>query len=114
MDTERLPTCPTTSPPWAFPSSGRWTSGHGIARDADVLIHDAQYTASEYPRRSGWGHSSTRHVVAFAEMASVGQLVTFHHDPNHDDTTLDLLHEMAAGMTNVRIQPGREGLSVSV
>ena len=53
-------------------------------------------------------------MVAFAEMASVGQLVTFHHDPNHDDTTLDLLHEMAAGMTNVRIQPGREGLSVSV
>jgi len=97
-----------------FPNSARWTSGIDLARDADILIHDAQYSAAEYPSRSGWGHSSTGHVVAFAELASVGQLVTFHHDPNHDDTALDLLHEMAAGTTNVRIQPGREGLSVSV
>ena len=97
-----------------FPNSARWTSGIDLARDADILIHDAQYSAAEYPSRSGWGHSSTGHVVAFAELASVGQLVTFHHDPNHDDTALDLLHEMAAGTTNVRIQPGREGLSISV
>lgn len=97
-----------------FPSSARWTSGIGLARDADVLIHDAQYTVAEYPSRSGWGHSSTEHVVAFAELASVGQLITFHHDPGHDDAALDALHETMASTTSVRILPGREGRSVLV
>jgi phosphoribosyl 1,2-cyclic phosphodiesterase len=95
-----------------FPSSARWTSGIGLARDADVLIHDAQYSKAEYPSRTGWGHSSTEHVVAFAELASVGQLITFHHDPSHDDMVLDRLHDAMASTTSLRILPGREGLSV--
>ena len=98
----------------SFPSSGRWTSGHGLARDADILLHDAQYTAAEYPPRCGWGHSSFDHVVAFAELASVGQLVTFHHDPSHDDAALDRLHHAMTAMTAIRIEPGREGLSLVI
>ena len=97
-----------------FPSSGRWTSGHGLARDADVLIHDAQYTAAEYPSRTGWGHSSSTHLIDFAELASVGQLITFHHDPSHDDAALDVLHDALTAMTAIRIEPGREGLSLAL
>ena len=97
-----------------FPSSGRWTSGHGLARDADILIHDAQYTAAEYPSRSGWGHSSTEHVVVFAELASVGRLITFHHDPSHDDAALDVIHDAMTAMTAIHIEPGREGLSLAL
>ena len=33
-----------------------WMSGHDIARDADVLFHDAQYRDDEYPHHVGWGH----------------------------------------------------------
>ena len=55
----------------AFPISGRWTSGHDLAADVDLLIHDAQYTAEEYRSRPGWGHSSVDHVLAFAELSSV-------------------------------------------
>jgi len=66
-----------------------WVSGHGVAHDAAVLLHDSQYTEDEYPRRIGWGHSSTAHVVTFAEICSVQQLVMFHHDPLHSDDQLE-------------------------
>jgi ribonuclease BN (tRNA processing enzyme) len=60
-----------------------------IARHADVLVYDAQYTPEEYPRRKGWGHSTWQEAVAVAAEAQVGRLVLFHHDPDRDDQALD-------------------------
>ena len=37
-----------------------WISGYDLARDADLLIHDCQYTDEEYPEHVGWGHSPDR------------------------------------------------------
>lgn len=74
-----------------FPLSGDWTSGYTLARDADLLIHDAQYTLAQYPNHVGWGHSAIEHALAFAKLARVRQLVTFHHDPGHDDAAIDRL-----------------------
>lgn len=73
-----------------------WISGHSLARRATVLIHDSQYTDREYPARRGWGHSSISDMVAFAERTRPGRLLMFHHDPTHDDRTLELLAEQAA------------------
>lgn len=73
----------------AFPAAAEWTSGHSVAKEADLLLHDAQYTAAEYPLHQGWGHSSIDHAIAFAELAHVRHLVTFHHDPAHDDDDID-------------------------
>jgi len=56
-----------------------------LARGADVLIYDAQYTADEYAKRRGWGHSTAEEGARLAEAAGVGQLVLYHHDPAHDD-----------------------------
>ena len=72
-----------------FPGDPEWTSGYAIARGADLLIHDAQYTDAEYVRHIGWGHSSVSQVVAFSEMAGVRHVVLFHHDPVRSDTELD-------------------------
>jgi ribonuclease BN (tRNA processing enzyme) len=68
-----------------------WISGHAVANGTDVLFHDAQYTENEYPMRVGWGHSSTEHVVTFATICDVRQLVMFHHDPMHTDDQLEAL-----------------------
>ena len=68
-----------------------WTSGQALAEDADLLIHDAQYTDAEYATRVGWGHSSIAHALEFAALAQAKHLVAFHHDPAHDDVTLDRL-----------------------
>lgn len=61
-----------------------------LARDATVLIYDAQYTDAEYhgtgcrPRK-GWGHSTVSAACRVARAARVKRLVLFHHDPGHDD-----------------------------
>jgi ribonuclease BN (tRNA processing enzyme) len=75
-----------------------WISGHAIAYGVDALLHDAQYTEDEYPQRIGWGHSSTTHVVTFAEVCEVRQLVMFHHDPMHTDDQLEAILARARGM----------------
>ncbi len=72
-----------------------WISGHDIAHNADVLLHDAQYGDDEYPRHIGWGHSAIGHVVAFAQKAEVKRLVLFHHDPYHTDSELESLNDDA-------------------
>jgi CheY-like chemotaxis protein/phosphoribosyl 1,2-cyclic phosphodiesterase len=61
--------------------------------DADLLIHDAQYTAAEYPQKVGWGHSPVEYVVDMALAANVKRLALFHHDPLRDDDAVDLLVE---------------------
>ena len=59
-----------------------------LARGADVLIHEGQYTPEELPRFRGWGHSSWAQAVEVAERAKVKQLVITHHDPDHNDAFL--------------------------
>ncbi len=58
---------------------------------ADVVIHDAQYTPEEYSGRVGWGHSTIEYAVDVCCAAGAAQTVLFHHDPSHDDDTVDRL-----------------------
>jgi phosphoribosyl 1,2-cyclic phosphodiesterase len=74
-----------------FPLVPEWTSGWSLARGADLLIHDAQYTREEYAIRIGWGHSTVEDALTFAALAGVKRLVTFHHDPEHDDDEVECL-----------------------
>jgi len=93
------------------PPAPEWTSGFDLARDVDLLIHDAQYTAAEYESRVGWGHSRIDDAVSLAEMAGARRLVTFHHDPAHDDADLDAMLDAARAQAadGLEILPGREG-----
>ena len=59
-----------------------------LARDADILIHEGQYTPEELVTHRGWGHSSWVQAVEVAEQARVKRLVITHHDPDHDDAFL--------------------------
>lgn len=63
--------------------------------DADLLIHDAQYTAEEYPKKKGWGHSTVEYVVDTALAAGVRRVALFHHDPLRDDNAIDGLVQRA-------------------
>ena len=94
-----------------FPEASEWTSGFDLATGVDLLIHDAQYSAVEYPRHVGWGHSAVRHAIAFATAAKVKRLVTFHHDPGHDDVALDRLIDEARNSAELPFEliPGTEG-----
>ncbi|MBK9602543.1 MAG: MBL fold metallo-hydrolase [Anaerolineales bacterium] len=63
-----------------------------FARDADVLIHDAQYSEEHYrgmlagfPSTQGYGHSTAMMAAEVAASAETGELVLFHHDPAYPD-----------------------------
>jgi len=69
-----------------------------FAKDADVLIHDAQYSEEHYrgqlvgfPSTQGYGHSTVTMACEVAAASEVGQLILFHHDPSYSD-------EMVTGM----------------
>ena len=68
-----------------------WVSGLALARGADLLIHDCQYTDEEYPRHLGWGHTPLSDAIELADRAGAGRLALFHHDPLHDDAFLDAM-----------------------
>jgi CheY-like chemotaxis protein len=58
---------------------------------ADLVIHDAQFTDEEYPKKIGWGHSTVEYAVSVALAAGAKRLALFHHDPLRDDEALDRL-----------------------
>jgi CheY-like chemotaxis protein/phosphoribosyl 1,2-cyclic phosphodiesterase len=61
---------------------------------ADLVIHDAQYTASEYPEKVNWGHSPAETAVDYALAAHARRLALTHHDPLRDDDAVDQLVEV--------------------
>ncbi|MBI3665840.1 MAG: MBL fold metallo-hydrolase [Acidobacteria bacterium] len=61
-----------------------------LARDADVLVYDAQYTPEQLQgEKKGWGHSSWLEGTRIARESGVKKLLLFHHDPDHDDSFVD-------------------------
>jgi len=78
-------------------------------RGADLVVHDAQYTAGEYPGRVGWGHSTIEYAVDVAVAAGVKQLALYHHDPARTDDAVDTLIDTA----RARAAAAGSGLIVS-
>ncbi|MCL2318919.1 MAG: MBL fold metallo-hydrolase [Treponema sp.] len=85
-------------------------------RDADILIHDTQYTAGEFEKHLGWGHSSYEYAIEAARQAGVKKLVLFHHDPGRTDEQLASLAEKYSsenkGKPGPEIIMAREGAVV--
>lgn len=71
-----------------------------FASGADLLIHDAQYTRSEYrgeggPSRKGWGHSTWEDAVEVSTEGGIDRLALFHHDPTRDDAGVEHIEALA-------------------
>ena len=59
-----------------------------FCKDADILIHDAQYVKQDMPQKHGWGHSLVSQACELAVAAGVKHLILFHHDPEGDDNQI--------------------------
>ena len=94
-----------------------WISAGALAREADVVLHDAQYFEDEYDARIGWGHSSVAHAVRFCDAVGARRLVLFHHEPTHSDLDLERLEDRARELSaSVDGEPllAREGMQIDV
>ncbi|HEY0996150.1 MAG TPA: MBL fold metallo-hydrolase [Gemmatimonadaceae bacterium] len=79
-----------------------------FTRGASVLVHDTMYTAEEYRRHGGWGHSTYDDAVQLALDAGVERLVLFHHKPERGDAELD------ARVAECRARVARDGRPLEV
>jgi len=66
--------------------------------DADLVIHDAQYTPAEYGPKKTWGHSTYDYVVRIAAAAGVKRVALTHHDPGHDDAFIEDIERSARAL----------------
>jgi ribonuclease BN (tRNA processing enzyme) len=91
-----------------------------FAKDADVLIHDAQYSEEHYrgqlagfPSTQGFGHSTVAMACEVAAAAEAGQLILFHHDPGYTDALVTGM-EAAAQARFSEAQAAYEGLELTL
>ena len=87
-------------------------------KGADLLIHDGQYTLTEYEcGKKGWGHSPIEYVVDAARRAAVKRLAICHHDPLRTDSQIDELSEIYCSRENGRDMEtffAREGMQMEI
>ena len=93
-----------------------WISGHALACNASLLVHDAQYTEAEYAMTVGWGHSRIADACAFAWRTEAERVALFHHDPGHDDEALDAIGAEARAAWNgdAELMLAREGETIEL
>ncbi len=84
-----------------------------LASGVDLLIHDAQHTAAEFPSRSFMGHSAVDYPVGLAKEAGARSVLLFHHDPPRTDDELDAIVESLAGGP-VPVTAAAEGVVITL
>jgi ribonuclease BN (tRNA processing enzyme) len=84
---------------------------------ADLLIHDAQYTVSEFLAKPDWGHSTAEYALLVAREAGVKRLCLYHHDPSHIDEDIDRMLEAVrspADAAGIAVLAAAESLAVTL
>ena len=90
-----------------------------LIQDADILIHDAQYTPEDYEKKRGWGHSCYIDTVNTAIDAGVKELYLYHHDPNYDDDAIEKLYQHTLNIikdrnSDLNCHIAKEGLEIDL
>ncbi|MES2960016.1 MAG: MBL fold metallo-hydrolase [Pseudomonadota bacterium] len=91
-------------------------------RHADLVIFDGMYSlADAISVKADWGHSSNIVGVELCQMAGVRQLCLYHHEPVHDDATIDAvlaetrrLEEITRGTKRLHVSAAYDGLEIGL
>lgn len=73
-----------------------------FCKEADILIHDSQYTPQEINERQGWGHSDYGAAFDLAYRANVKKLILFHHDPPRTDPEVKAIKVLCEDLAQKR------------
>ena len=94
------------------PAAGITQGALDLAREVDVLLHDAQFVQAERRLAELYGHATVDDAIDFAVQAGARSLVLFHHGPARTD---DQLEEILAGLdAPLPVTLAREGQTLSV
>lgn len=99
-----------------------------LAKNADVLVYDTQFTHQEYDpaacekkgiTRRNWGHSIAQEGVRLCARAGVKMLVPFHYDPSSPDGKIDDVMRFIRKFARVeapvlKIKPAFEGMTLNL
>jgi ribonuclease BN (tRNA processing enzyme) len=88
--------CPTRLGPGDDGFGARHPAALELARDADLLIHDAQLLPEEIAE-ADFGHAVADYAAGLAHAAGAHQVLLFHHKPDRTDAQLDALAARFAG-----------------
>ena len=91
-------------------------------RDADLVVFDAMYSlADAISVKADWGHSSNVVGVELCQLAGVGHLCLFHHEPVFDDAAIDAvlaetrrLEEITRGDRPLRVSAAFDGMEIEL
>ncbi len=83
-----------------------------LARGADWLLYDSQFTDEQYARFPHWGHSTAGQAREIAEAAGVRELLLFHHDPHRSDEDIDRIvaEQRALAAPGLVVDAAHEGM----
>ena len=89
--------CPTA----LGPGPEGWGEYHpaalDLARDTDLLIHDAFLLPAEVPELAAFGHAAADYAIGLGQRAGARQVLLAHHKPDRTDDELDRLAARVAG-----------------
>ncbi|MCU1429035.1 MAG: metal-dependent hydrolase, beta-lactamase superfamily [Actinomycetia bacterium] len=84
----------------------------------DLLVHDAQHTASEWGPKRHWGHCTADYAVHVARESGARRLALFHHDPGHGDDAIDVIkreaNDFSARIGGPEVVAAYEGMCVTL
>ncbi|HSR63716.1 MAG TPA: MBL fold metallo-hydrolase [Gammaproteobacteria bacterium] len=90
-----------------------------LIKNADILIHDAQYTPEDYEKKRGWGHSCYIDTINMAIDAGVKELYLYHHDPYYNDDAIEVIYTHSNQIiserdTDMICHIAREGMKIDL
>lgn len=84
-----------------------------LADGADLLIHDAQHLAAEFPGVAYLGHAPVEYAHALGREAGVGAVVLFHHGHLRTDDEIDAILATFTG-SHPPVLAAAEGLTLDL
>ena len=81
--------CPTALGPGPGGLGEYHASALELARDVDLLIHDAHLRAEEVDAEGPFGHAAAEYAVRLGTMAGARHVALFHHRPDRSDIEVE-------------------------
>ncbi len=102
--------CPTVLGPGTDGCGEYHPAALELARDADVLIHDAQLLPAELAAEAAFGHAVADYAVGLATHAGAKAVILFHHRHDRTDLALDELARRLGGTGVPAVSVAAQGM----